>query len=69
MIIDTAIYWMQWAYKNELFDEDIKYVVCDGNDEDKMDSEEFKKSRAVMARQMKRREKILQKPWEKNAKG
>jgi|GEM_PF-371205 len=59
MIIIAAIYWMRWAYKNEQFDEDIKYVIFDENDEDKMDPEEFKKSREVMAKQMKRREEIL----------
>jgi nitrogen fixation-related uncharacterized protein len=46
-IVLTAIYWVRWAAKNEQFDEDIKYLVFDQNDEDKMDPEEFKKAMQV----------------------
>ena len=46
-IVLTAIYWVRWAAKNEQFDEDIKYVVFDENDKDKMDPEEFEKAMRV----------------------
>ena len=46
-IVFTAIYWVRWAAKNEQFDEDIKYVVFDENDKDKMDPEEFEKAMRV----------------------
>ena len=59
MIIIAAIFGLRWASKNEQFDEDIKYLVFDENDKDKMDPEEFKKSRDVLSAQMKRREEIL----------
>lgn len=59
MIIITAIWGMRWAKKNEQFDEDIKYLVFDENDKDKMTPEDFKKSREVLETQMKRREEIL----------
>ncbi len=47
MIVLAAIYWVRWAAKNDQFDEDIKYVVFDQNDQDKMDPEEFKKAMQV----------------------
>jgi len=59
MIIIAAIFGLRWASKNEQFDEDIKYLVFDENDKDKMDPEEYKKSRDVLSAQMKRREEIL----------
>ena len=46
-IVFTAIYWVRWAAKNEQFDEDIKYVVFDEDDKDKMDPEEFEKAMRV----------------------
>lgn len=46
-IVLTAIYWVRWAAKNEQFDEDIKYVVFDEDDKDKMDPEEFEKAMRV----------------------
>jgi nitrogen fixation-related uncharacterized protein len=36
LIIVAVIYWMRWGYKNEQFDEDIKYVVFKEEDKDKM---------------------------------
>lgn len=59
LIIGAAIYALRWAKRNEQFDEDIKYLVFDENDKDKMTPEEFKKSQEVMKAQMKRREEFL----------
>lgn len=58
LIIFAAVYGIRWAYKNEQFDEDVKYLVFDENDKDKMSPEEYAKSREVMARQIKRREEV-----------
>ncbi len=58
-IIIAAIYGIRWAYKNEQFDEDIKYVVFDEKDKDKMSPEEFAKSQQVNAAQEKRRAELL----------
>jgi hypothetical protein len=69
LIIAAAIFGIRWAARNEQFDEDIKYLVFDENDKDKMTPEEFKKSQEVMKAQMKRREEILEeKAQEKNQK-
>lgn len=59
LIIIAAIAGIRWAAKNEQFDEDIKYLVFDENDRDKMSPEEFKKAQEVMKRQVARREEIL----------
>jgi len=59
-IIIAAIIGMRWAYKNRQFDEDIKYLVFDENDKERMDPEEYKKSREVLADQMKLREEFLE---------
>ena len=58
-IIAAAIWGLRWAKRNEQFDEDIKYLVFDEKDKDKMSPEEFKKSQEVLDAQMKRREEIL----------
>jgi nitrogen fixation-related uncharacterized protein len=58
-IIVAAIAWMRWGFKNEQFDEDIKYVVFNDADEDKMTPEDFAKSKAVMKSQMESRERHL----------
>lgn len=58
LIILAAIVGLRWAYQNEQFDEDIKYLVFDEGDRDKMTPEEYAKSREVMERQMKRREEL-----------
>jgi hypothetical protein len=60
LIIIAAIIGIRWAAKNEQFDEDIKYLVFDEKDKDKMEPEEFKKYQEVLAAQMKRREEILE---------
>ncbi len=58
-IIIAAIFGIRWAQHNEQFDEDIKYLVFDENDKDKMSPEEYAKSREVIKRQIERREEIL----------
>jgi nitrogen fixation-related uncharacterized protein len=64
MIVVAAMIAMRWAYKNQQFDEDIKYVVFDESDKDRMDPKEYKKSREVMAEQIKLREEVLEKQRE-----
>ena len=59
MIIIAVIYWIRWGMKNEQFDEDIKYLVFDEGDRDKMSPEEYAKSREVNAAQMLSRERVL----------
>lgn len=59
LIVIAAIAGIRWAAKNEQFDEDIKYLVFDEKDKDKMSPEEFKKSQEVMKAQMKRREEMI----------
>lgn len=58
LIIIAAIFGIRWAHRNEQFDEDIKYLVFDENDRDKMSPEEFAKSQEVLKRQVKRREEL-----------
>ena len=59
LIIIAAIFWMRWGFKNEQFDEDIKYVIFDEEDQDKMTPEDYAKSREVMKKQMESRERHL----------
>lgn len=59
-IIIAAIIAIRWAAKNEQFDEDIKYVVFDETDKDKMSTEEFKKAMEVNKHQEELREKYLE---------
>jgi len=59
LIICAAIYGIRWAHKNEQFDEDIKYLVFDEDDKDKMTDEEFAKSQEVNKRQVERRAEFL----------
>jgi nitrogen fixation-related uncharacterized protein len=58
-IIIAAVAWMRWGFKNEQFDEDIKYVVFNEDDKDKMSAEEFAKAQSVMKSQMASRERHL----------
>lgn len=67
LIIIAAIIGIRWAQKNEQFDEDIKYLVFDEDDKDKMSSEDFAKSQAVNKSQEKRRQEILKEKREKEA--
>ncbi len=59
LIILAAIFGIRWAHKNEQFDEDIKYLVFDENDKDKMSSEEFRKAQEVNKKQVQRRKEVL----------
>jgi len=59
-ILIAAVFGIRWAARNEQFDEDIKYLVFDDGDEDKMSPEEFAKYKEVNAAQEKRRKEILE---------
>jgi len=61
MIVLAAVYMVRWAAKNDQFDEDIKYVVFDENDREKMTPEEFKKAMEVNKEQEKLRDEYLEK--------
>ncbi len=69
MIIIAVIYWIRWGAQNEQFDEDIKYVIFDENDKDKMTPEEYAKSRAVIKSQYESRRRFLAKEAEKHKLG
>jgi len=58
-ILVGVVFGIRWAARNEQFDEDIKYLVFDENDEDKMSPEEFAKSQEVKKKQMARRDEVL----------
>ncbi len=66
MIIIAVLYWIRWGSQNEQFDEDIKYVLFDEQDKDKMSPEEYAKSREVIKSQMESRKRFLA---EKQSKG
>ncbi len=59
MILVAVVIGLRWAAKNEQFDEDIKYLVFDDGDEDKMSPEEFAKYKEVTKKQEKRRQEVL----------
>ena len=59
MIIAACVFWIRWAARNEQFDEDIKYLVFNEGDQDKMKPEEYAKSREVLAAQELSRERHL----------
>ncbi len=59
MIIIAVLFWIRWGTQNEQFDEDIKYVIFDEQDKDKMTSEEYAKSRTVISSQIESRKKFL----------
>jgi len=59
IILIIAGFMLRWAAKNNQFDEDIKYVLFDSDDEDKMDPEEFAKYKEVMKEQYAEREQHL----------
>ena len=58
-IILISIYGIRWAWLNEQFDEDIKYLVFTESDQDKMTPDEFKHSRKVLAAQIASRDRHL----------
>ncbi len=64
-ILIAAVFGLRWAAKNEQFDEDIKYVVFDEDDKDKMDEDEFKKMQEVHKEQEALREKYLKEKAER----
>jgi len=59
MILIGVVFGLRWAAKNEQFDEDIKYLVFDDKDKDKMSPEEFAKYQEVNKYQEKRRKEVL----------
>jgi len=65
MIILAVVYWIRWGMKNEQFDEDIKYVLFDERDQEKMAADEYAKSRDVMKSQIESRNRFLARDAEK----
>ena len=61
MIVVAAIIAVRWASRNDQFDEDIKYVVFDEDDKDKMTPEEFDKAMRVNKEQEELRKHYLEK--------
>ena len=59
MIIVAVLYWIRWGAKNEQFDEDIKYVLFDEKDQEKMTPAEYAKSREVINSQIESRNRFL----------
>jgi nitrogen fixation-related uncharacterized protein len=68
MILIAAGFMLRWAAKNEQFDEDIKYVVFDADDKDKMTPEEFEKFQEVEKEQTEARQRVLKERAEEKAK-
>ncbi len=60
LILIAVVFGIRWAARNEQFDEDIKYLVFDDNDKDKMDPEEFEKYKEVTKEQERRRQELLE---------
>jgi hypothetical protein len=60
-ILIAAAFFLRWAAKNFQFDEDIKYVVFDETDKDKMSPEEYEKSREVNKAQEELRDEVKRK--------
>ena len=60
-IVIAAIIGIIWASRNRQFDEDIKYLVFNEGDKDRMAPEEYQKSREVLAEQEQLREEFLEK--------
>ncbi|MGD8592178.1 MAG: hypothetical protein PVF82_05060 [Gammaproteobacteria bacterium] len=58
-IIVACIVAIRWAAKNDQFDEDIKYVVFDESDKEKMSKEEFDKAMQVNKEQEELRKEVL----------
>ncbi len=66
MIIAACVYWIRWAARNEQFDEDIKYLVFDEGDREKMSAEDYAKSREVLATQEASRIRVLKQQEQEN---
>ncbi len=58
---------LRWAAKNEQFDEDIKYVVFDEKDKDKMDPEEYEYMLKIQKEQEQKRRDVLREKVEAKA--
>ncbi|MDP1708370.1 MAG: hypothetical protein Q8L89_04820 [Gammaproteobacteria bacterium] len=58
MILVAVAFGIRWAMRNEQFDEDIKYVMFNESDRERMDPAEYAKSQEVLASQIKRREDL-----------
>ena len=65
-IIVVSLFGIRWAWRNEQFDEDIKYLVFTESDRDKMEPGEYRRSREVLAAQMASRERHLRERAEMN---
>jgi len=65
-IIVVSLFGIRWAWRNEQFDEDIKYLVFTESDKDKMTPAEYRQSREVLAAQMASRERHLREQAEMN---
>jgi len=59
-IIVVSLFGIRWAWQNEQFDEDIKYLVFSESDKEKMSPAEFRHSREVLEAQMASRDRHLQ---------
>lgn len=66
-IIIASIVAIRWAARNDQFDEDIKYVVFDESDRDKMSKEEFDKAMQVNKEQEALRKEVLKRERDKRA--
>lgn len=58
-IIVVSLFAMRWAWRNEQFDEDIKYLVFTESDRDKLTPADYRRSREVLAAQEASRERHL----------
>ncbi|HKN09272.1 MAG TPA: hypothetical protein VJ376_07295 [Pseudomonadota bacterium] len=58
-IIVVSLFGIRWAWRNEQFNEDIKYLVFTESDKDKMTPAEYRHSREVLTAQMESRERHL----------
>ena len=66
-IIIASIVAIRWAAKNDQFDEDIKYVVFDESDKEKMSKEDFDKAMQVNKEQEEQRQEVLKREREQKA--
>ncbi len=66
-IVIAAMVALRWAYQNDQFDEDIKYVIFTEGDQDRMTPEEYKKSRKVLEEQIALRNQRLEEQAELDA--
>ncbi len=66
-ILIAVVIGLRWAARNAQFDEDIKYVVFDENDKERMDPEEYAKYKQVMEQQETSRKEYLKHKAEERA--